>query len=336
MTNDEFTAELRRRGVRPPATRPADDPDSLNRADVAELLPDFLRLGAGHLVRNAHPLALELVREQTSLERIQQRSGMTTADFGTALASSVSILMTSGFVASNQPVESVCRSVDARNFKPINFPSVSIPVLPELPEEGEPTKLKVAITEATRSGQLRSYGARLRFSRQVWSSIGNELTEAITDYARNVLPRLEQSALSAALVAASVPNISAGMTVAGLNSANVALRAQLLGSGQTCNYPVFALLLPPSLEFTARVLVAAVPFISPARIIVLDDLPAGSFYVAADPRQAAALLRLRLGPLGGQPYVAFSNVDGSYQFFVGHDFDIAVNVAVPGLLKVTA
>jgi hypothetical protein len=306
--------------------------------ETRDLLPDFLRLTV-NLGRpdRMNPLAVQAYRDQLSLEQLQQRSGLTSSDFGTALEDALKVLLISTFEASNGDIDRVCRTADVANYKSINLPTLGLSTPTEFFEDSEFPSLKTEIVEGGRAGKLRQFGGKISFSKAVWSSLSSELMEGMLSYSRSIFPALEKQVLAQTLEAATWTTGSGALGVAGLEVAAKNLRNALSPAGQKCGLPISALILPSALEMTARTLREAMGW-RELGLVVLPDLTSDTtWFAVCDPRLSAPLLRLKLGLLGGVPRI-YSNQRGlvlGAQFAVEHSFDIVASPNVPGLVEMS-
>lgn len=335
MTQDEFERELYRRR---PDLRPTYRQPELTANDVYDLLPDFLRAQAGTRSATEHPLVERLIREKQTLHGIRSEAGMTAVDFLSAMANSLSQLSASRFEDANADIQKIVADTVVENYKSVALPTLSMPEPSEMSEESGFKQLKFVITESARSGKLRVFGGKVRFSKSVWTSYGEFLAGEIQAYT-SVFSLIEQRLIAETLEAGSLTTAtSAPLTIAGLNKADNSLRDQTNGAGQKCNLSISAVVIPPELHCTARVVRAALDWPELAIIVNNSLTSATTWYAFANPQTSGALLRLKLRN-AGVPVVydsaRESGPETGMSFALEHSVDFVLSGA-PGLIKCTA
>ena len=335
LSQSEFERELYRRR---PDLRPARDPfdvSTIRPDDLEDLLPDFLRaiIGRGNADRY-HPLVAPLLRNRDTLGDLQQRSGMTTSDFAAAMADSLSVLLISKFAAANAPNDFV-RTIPVQNYKSVPLPNISFPNPPELArDDPEFTFAKAAIVEAERSGRLRLFGTKFRFSKPVWSVWGETITESVLNYAA-VFASLEQNVLASALAGGTLATTTGGLTLAGFSNAAKTMANELNQAGAKSGLTIKTIIVPPDMIGAAYVLLAAMGDKAGVRVATNPHLSATNvWYAICDPILSAPVVRLILrGNNEPRVYSTRTDADGM-AFCIEHAFDYAITTA-PGVVKIT-
>lgn len=340
MSADEFEAELQRRfGVRVPKKTADlnDDPLSdLTPADVRELLPDLLH---SHGKRRLHPLASEIQRQEKSFHQIREMAGMTVGDFLSAAAASLSSLVISQFSDATADIRKIARNVDVRDYRANALPTLAMPEPPEVINDGELQTLRFKVQEAQKSGKLRQFGGKVRFSKAVWWSLGEELASGISDYAATVFGAIEMRLIAELLESGTVTTVaSSALAEAGLNNVAEAMREQLNSAGQRSNLAINSIVVPPKLEMTARKLRRDLGW-DGLGIVANAWLTSNStWYAVANPAISAPLLRLQMRN-GGIPRVydnaRESGPETGMSFAVEHAVDFVL-ASAPGLIKASA
>jgi len=340
MTADEFESELFRKfGHRIPKKPAADfdDPlDALDPATVRELLPDLLDTRAK---RRLHPLIPEIRRQEKSFNQIRELAGMTVGDFLSAMAGSLSSLVVSQFSDATADIRKIARNVDVRDYRANALPTLSMPEPPEVVDDGGLQQLRFKVVEAQRSGKLRQFGGKVRFSKSVWWSLGEELATGIVDYASSVFGAIETRLIAETLEGGTVTTVaSSGLGETGLNSAAEAMREQLNSAGQRSNLAIGSIIVPSKLEMTARKLRQDLGW-SDLNIVVNAWLSSDtSWFALCNPAISAPLLRLQMRG-AGIPRVCDnareSGPETGMSFAVEHAVDFVLATA-PGLIKATA
>lgn len=312
--------------------------DYLTGNDVFELLPDLLTLQAGRSLRadKAHPLALAAHKERMPLVGLRDAAGMTASDFGTALEDGLSQLLKSSFTPSNGDALRVTRTIEVRDFKEVDFPTISMEEPGEEAEDAHETApIKMSITEGDRKGKLRTFSGKIRFARHVWMTWGTELAAAITDYSQSVFPGIERRLLAECLEAATWTTGTGALSIAGMETAATALRDQLNGAGQKCGLPIAALIVPSKLEMTARATRELLGW-RDLGITVLPDLSSDTtWFAVADPQLSAPVTRLVLQSSPNPRIYLNPRIIEGFQAAVQHDVDFVAKSGVPGVVEMS-
>lgn len=337
MTHDEFLAEASRRfGYR----KPAQPIESLDGPTVRELLPDLLRAFTGRKSRTQHPLLPYIFSQGLSLNQIYSRSGMTSSDFLSAMADSLSLLAIPRFESANADVAKCALDTDVANFKSHELASLNMPAVPETFENDELPILPFSIVEAPSRGKLRTFSGKVKFSKAVWSSYGEMLSAAISEYAGTVFPSLEMKLLAQLLEGSTLAETTQGSAYAGLDTAVKGLRTQANSAGQICNYALNTVLCPPDLECVLRAAREALGWQNLSIVTNSYLTSSTTFYALADPARSSAILRLRLRNAGVPRVYSSRNapsLDSGVSFAVEHDIAFALSRPAPaGVLKCVA
>ena len=343
MSKEEFEAELQRRfGWKQKPKAVIQDPlEALDGPTVKELLPDLLRAVASRRnTRNEHPLIVPILRENLSLDGLRIRANMTLADFGSAMADSLSILVYQKFSTASTQLDKVVANVDLSNFKDHSLASLSVPEPPELIEESQAfDSMKFTISEAPAAGRLRSFGGRVSFSRSVWSSHGERLANEIPQFAASVFAGIELRLL-AELLEAQAGNIDSstnGSSYGGLPEAAKTLRNQLNPAGAKANHALAAVIIPPELEIPFREYRQSLNWPDLSIVVNSHLTSATTWYGVASPSAAPAILRLRLRGENSPRVVSVSDEYEVMRFWMGYDVNFALSSESPsGLVRCVA
>jgi hypothetical protein len=305
--------------------------------DIAAALTDYIKMSRNH-VADCEPMARQWRRDGLDLHGIRSNSGMTTSDFGTALSSGAGELLQSRFHDLSADLLSITGAFALDNFKAKNFTALSFGTPPEIVEDAEPSRLPAGITQSATTGVLRSYGGKISFSYAVWSNHGGDLLASLQDCA-GLFSLIEQSRLVEIIEAATIAtSTSTGMTTAGLDKANQAIRSQSNTAGQIANLGIYAIITPPVLEFSAHTALQSAGLTGQVKVICLPLSVATAFYCVCDPSISAPLLRLSLRGSRG-PKIILNGRRGvmeGVEFFATHDFNYFYSAATPGLIKCVA
>jgi len=343
VTKDEFESELQRRFGWKQTTKPiiTDPLADLSPDDVRELLPDLLKAVASRRnTRNEHPLIVPILRENLSLDGLRTRANMTLADFGSAMADGLSVLVYQKFSSASTQLDKVVSNIDLGNFKDHSLASLSVPEPPEILEESQAfDSMKFVISEAPAAGRLRSFGGRVSFSRSVWSSHGERLANEIPQFAASVFAGIELRLLAELLEAQSgnIDSSTNGSSYGGLPEATKALRNQLNAAGSKSNHTLAAVVVPPELEIPFREYRQALNWPDLGIVVNSHLSSATSWYGIANPSVAPAILRLRLRGENAPRVVSVSDEYEVMRFWMGYDVNFALSSQNPaGLVKCVA
>ena len=339
MSKQEFEAELQRRFGWKQTAKPviADPLDELDGPTVRELLPDLLRAFSGRKSRTQHPLLPYIFSQGLSLNQIYSRSGMTSSDFLHAMADSLSLLALPRFESANADIQKVALDTDVSNFKSHELASLSMPAVPEVQENDELPTLPFQVTEAPSRGKLRTFAGKVRFSKAVWSSYGEMLSAAISEYASTVFPSLEMKLLAELLEGSTLQQTTQGSGYAGLDTTVKALRTQANSAGQVCNYQLSTVLCPPDLEVPLRAAKESLGWQTLSIVTNSYLTSSTTFFALADPARSSAILRLKLRGEGAPKVYSSRNapsLDSGVSFAVEHDIAFALSRPSPcGVVK---
>lgn len=342
LSKAEFERQLVERfGWKQPVKPVITDPlDNLSPDDVRDLLPDLLRAFSGRKNRTQHPLLPYIFRQELSLNQIYSRAGMTASDFLSAMADSLSILALPRFESANADISKCALDTDVGNFKSHELASLSMPAVPETFENDELPTLPFSITEAPSRGKLRTFAGKVKFSKAIWSSYGEMLSAAISEYASTVFPALEMKLLAELLEGSTLAQTTQGTSYAGLDTAVKSLRTQKNSAGQTCNYALNTVLVPPDLEVAMRAAKESLGWQSLSVITNGYLTSPTTFFAMADPARSSAILRLKLRGEGAPKVYSSRNapsLDSGVSFAVEHDVAFALSRPAPcGVLKCVA
>ncbi|HOW76630.1 MAG TPA: hypothetical protein P5102_02865 [Candidatus Competibacteraceae bacterium] len=341
MTQDEFLAEASRRFgyQQKPKAAIADPLDDLSPADIDDLLPDLLKAltGQRRALRAEHPAVVSVLRENLSLDGLRTRAGMTISDFGNSLAAGLSELVVSKFASQNTDIEKVTAPVDLSDFRANALSSLSMPEVSESFEGIAYETLKFTISEAPKAGRLRTFGGAVRFSRAIWSSLGEALAIQIPVYAAAVFSSIEARLLAELLEAGTITQSTNGSIYGGLPEAAKTMRDQLNPAGAKANHPIYGVIIPPALEMAFKAYKVALGWSDLVICINAFLTSDTTWYAVANPAIAPAILRLRLRGAGRPSVYSNSDEYEVMRFAVSHDVNFALSATNPtGLIKCVA
>lgn len=252
------------------------------------------------------------------------------------MESGLSQLLLSKFSARISEVQSITATKYVDDFKETDFLAISLSE-PEEEATDNPDApfLKTSISENVRTGQLRSFSGRLRFSRPVWKTWSGELMNAVNEYGNSIFPGLERKILAETLEAGTWTAGNGALSITALNDAAKLLRNSTNNAGQKCNLPVYALAIPTELEMTARTLRQTFGW-PDLKIVVLPDLTNDTtWYAIADPSISAPIIRLVLRSSPDPRVYANPRLIEGAEFLTQHDFNFVEMSGVAGVVVMT-
>lgn len=262
--------------------------------------------------------------------------GLSTGDFKQALASTLRAV-TVQRLTEHAGHRQFCKAIELRDFKQTEFPSVDTDFA--LLEERDLAEFHCDIglsTAAGLSAQIRSFGRNVAISRHVIINDDVELVSGIFANAGASASRLEAGLAYALLesnptLGDAMPMFSAGLgnieasalDETALGSAMSKLRTMLTPASAQANLPGAFLIVAPGLELVASKLVHQCNL--ELTVITSAWLPAGRWYLAADPAMAPAvgLLHVR-GSKGGLVIGPRQNDPDDDGVAIGVRFDVGV------------
>ena len=293
----------------------------MHNADILAAAPDALAAALGVPRRNPHPMADDLkfdtlsklayayglaVRPQQTSEpdRAVQARGMSSAEFGRALAGAADTLAVRRFddVATHRIF---CGIVEARDFKPVPT-SIADSGL-DLPSVGELGEITHGVVNVTNSGtaQLSSYARVLSFSREsvindetdlIGRTIANQGAAGARTEAKLVYELMEANpALDDGELVFQADHgnlVAAALDGTNLATAMAALRNQQTAAGNRADLPARHLVVEPALEYPALKLAHEAGL--PLTVTASSRLPSGRWFLMADPSLSPNISVLRL------------------------------------------
>ena len=291
--------------------------------EILAAAPDAVAIAAGASLERPHPLAQTLTLAQIAtvcaVQAAPRRAietdqsvvarGMGTGDFARVLAQGVAALAVQTYDGQAEHA-AFAVPVEVKNFHPVTVAAVEA--------QGIELELLGQNAEISRSGaflaaagtapvQLTTFAKIIGISRQ--AVVNDDLGAFATAVAGlgGSAARLEAQLIAAALEAnpllddgSPVFDASHGNVVAAaldgpaLGGAMALLRNQRTAAGQLAGLRARHIVVAPDNEFVARVLVKDSGLDSAVTVSVLPNLPAGSWYLLADPKTSPVIGLLRL------------------------------------------
>lgn len=299
-------------------------PTPFNPREILAAAADTIALGAGARPTRPHPLAHELGlrdiayacgildRQRGSFETDQAvvGRGMGTSDFSRVLADGVRSVTIATYGAQAEHLAFAVPQ-EVSNFHPVNIPSLEADVDLEPLKEGASIEVFTALLSGgAREVRLTTYARAIRIGRE--AIINNQVTDIgrLFGSIGGSGARLEARMVAAAMEANAVlddddvvfdakySNIlgtvedPATLIPSNLGLAMSLLRTQPTASGQRADLRAKNLVVEPALEFAARAMVRDAGL--DVTVSVLSDLPAGRWYLLADPATCPTVGVLRL------------------------------------------
>ena len=292
--------------------------------DVFEAAPDFVAIHAGANPNDANPVAAELVEERFGLSDVAavygQMAGIargqrlegyravsaaiSSADFQQALADGLrrAILQR---VQATDTHRRVCHVIRVPDFKSVLISKLDVDTeLPELRENGEMKTVRLQATDGKVLGQVKTYAAALRISREIVINDDVGLLRRIAN--QMAVSAIRREAEGVYGILADNPDLPDGdpmfagsnsldgiaLDAAGLGQALAYLRTQTDRFEKPADNQAAHLIVAPDLEYAAHKLVADITTQTnrPAlRVVSAPWVPAGRWYLQADPEDAPTI-----------------------------------------------
>lgn len=296
-------------------------PTTFNPREIMAAAPDSITLAAGGKLDRPHPLAGELSLRKIAyacglakqrqfdyeLDVAVMGRGLVTSDFSKILADGVIGLAIATYKAqAEHSVFSV--PMDVRDFKPAKIPALDADLSLEPLGDGAEIMQGGAflVASAQRQVLLTSFARIVEISRnaiindelgafsQLISSIG---ASAARVEARLVVDALESNSVlddGAVTFLAEYNNVVGNaLDETTLGQAMALLRTQNTAAGQPADLRARHLVTAPDLEYSARKLIADAAM--GVTVSTMANLPAGRWYLLADPVACPVVANLRLG-----------------------------------------
>lgn len=329
MTPDEIKSQLDNFRPRSGRTYPA-------LPDIAAALRDFVLMKAHRAVSDPEPLATQWRRDGLSIHEIRSSVPLSSADFAGAMENSQTKLLQESFEDFTADIRAISQPLELDNFLPTNLPVLTMGAPGEVPEDSDLKRLPVSVIEAEQQGVLRTFGAKISFSKPVFFSYGAEILESLSRYAQ-VFALIEMQIIATLLESATLAtSASTGLDSTGLAKASAGLRTQVNDAGQLTGLPLAVLIVPPLLEVPAWVLRETTG--APLTIICNPYLSSPTtWYALTRPELAAPLRRLRLRG-AGLPRLFLNQrrgIESGAEFALEHTVNFAV-LNSNGILKCTS
>lgn len=295
-----------------------------NPREILAAAPDTIAMRAGAKLGRPHPLAHELdlrdiayacgiLEKQPGAYETDQAvmgRGMGTSDFSRALADGVRSVTIATYGAQAEHLAFVVPQ-QVSNFHPVNIPALEADVdLTPLTEGASIQAFSAMLSSGAREVRLTTYARAIRISRE--AIINNQATDIgrLFGSIGSSGARLEARMVAAAMEAnaaledddvvfdAKYSNVlgtieaPAALTPTNLGLAMALLRTQPTASGQRADLRAKHIVVEPALEFAARAMVREAGL--DVTVSVLADLPAGRWYLLADPATCPTVGVLRL------------------------------------------
>ena len=335
-------------------------------AERREVVGEALAMAMGVNVAEPHPYAADLAGEGLKAATVAEVFNMarpsavfTSSDFQLSLDQAIGMIAAQTGAASTEH-RAFCKLLDLPNLKPVDLPRYEGGELQERQQLAEAQRLGLVVKgESTR---LVNYAAYEPVSRQ---SIINAEWDHIAGIARELIAAgLRRERTGVVKLLESNPTLndgtawfhtdrsndisSASLNVTALGAAYAALRGlKPSNSDATLELPPAVLLVPASLEVTARVLVASMANglsagdpspnqagLNPAPLAVLGDTRLTKVYLLPSP---ALMPVVGVAHLSGkrQPIVTTKVNKRTDELMIKGVFDLAVSAVSPNGIRIT-
>lgn len=260
------------------------------RLTVRNYLPVILAGAAGLPTANDEATR-QMIREfrHDNLLEIAEMAGFSRAqnssDFAAVMSTALTTILNSQFWPEyHRRLDAISRPTPIENFHETTVASVAPPALREVIEDG-PTEFS-ALTITSQTGRIKSFEAVMTVSRQVWSSLGESLVQAVSQLSKSIY-QLELSLIADALTEISFDtdnSTASALDISTLDSAMGWLESSALTPS--------ALMLAPGKSATVKTLLYAANL--NLNTVVNPSLPTGAWYLLANPQEKAAIGKLVL------------------------------------------
>lgn len=258
---------------------------------------------------------------------------LTTSDFADAFSTSLSEILVENYVIDDQ-LAAACGDLTIPDFKQTRITELQMPPLsdePE-PEDGPVVFAKPVLSSAT-TGQVRTYSTRMKFSRQLWSTNGREITRAIANYGRE-LRRLEMRLLAETITANPTVDGEPLFTYQQNWGGAVAFSESTLGDSieYLAQFQIggdYSALTPGAVlcGAAARATIGSVLRdcgMETLPVVCLPWLGTGEWIVVPSPNHHVVLARLTIENGSSKPYVGWLRGGQSVGYAVFHDVGFTV------------
>ena len=311
-----------------------------NHREIINAAPDAIAIGAGASVNRPHPLAGELTLRKiayacgVNVRKPQPHdtamsiaaSGMGTAEFSRIVADGVRAVTLQRYAAQADHLAYVT-PFEVNNFLPGQIPALDSDLkLEPLAEDAEIQQGVALVEGGVQSVRLTTFARAIGISRE---AIINDSTAAIgrvfaelgasagRTEARLVADALEANQVlddGAVTFDAAYSNVVASaLSWEGFGEAAALLRTQLTQAGQRADMKARFLVVAPDIELTAQKMVFEAGL--QVQVFALANLPAGRWFVLADPTISPAIGVLRLAgvesPIRVEPRKRPAEMDGA-------------------------
>lgn len=313
---------------------------NFNPKEVLAAAPDSIALGMGTRIAAPHPLAEGLTLANIAYacgymarkpqpfeaDRAVMGRGMGTSDFAKIIADGVKAATVANYQSQAEHLAFVSL-VHVKNFKPVAFPALDADIeLKDLNEFQQAEHFAAFLSSGANAVRLVRRGRLVKISReavindqrseigQLFAAIGGGGAREEARFVANALETNVNLDDGAAVFGAEYQNVVAGgFDSAALGEAIGLLRTQPTAAGQRADLRARHLVVEPALELKAREIVrnAGLDIV----VSVLANLPAGRWYVLADPLACPTVGVLRLmgakTPLTVEQRKAPVHIDGA-------------------------
>ena len=294
-------------------------PSEFNHREIIAAAPDAIAIGAGASVNRPHPLASELTLRKiayacgASLRKPQPHdtamsiaaSGMGSPEFSRIVADGVRAVTIQSYTTQADHLTYVT-PFEVKNFLPGQIPALDSDLkLEPLADDAEIQQGVALVEGGAQSVRLTTFARAIGISRE---AIINDSTAAIgrvfaelgasagRTEARLVADALEANQVlddGAVTFDAAYANVVAfALSWEAFGEAAALLRTQLTQAGQRADMKARFLVVAPDIELAAQKMVFEAGL--QVQVFALANLPAGRWYVLADPAVSPALGVLRL------------------------------------------
>ena len=342
------------------------DPIPQDSRDLHEALSDLIVLRGGFALDDPHPAAEAMRHGHVPLQEIAARlfrlppgappgelsRALTHSDFGDALATGLNRIISIGYGSAAQGFDTACLDLPTKGLYPVQTPVLDLGELSDDPTEaGRLVPIDVSEGETVTP---RIYGWKFLASRALLLGDGDAILAAWTaqmgGHCARMVPRMIGAVLTTnaaladgtALLTTSNTTSATGLDLTALAEASAILRNATTPVGNILGARPGFLMVPPSKEMPARVLLASMAKADdpPIRLLVNPWQPSDS-YLLANTADAAVFGRVFPSAWGKAPRIervspSVRRPDGNLDYYDGQAFraEIALGVQPIGRLGI--
>ncbi|MCB1918455.1 MAG: hypothetical protein KDJ28_00580 [Candidatus Competibacteraceae bacterium] len=290
------------------------------RLTMRNYLPVILAGAAGLPVANDEGTR-QMIREfrHDNLLEIAEMAGFARAqnssDFAAVMGTALSAIINANFWPEyRRRLDTIARLVPVENFNETTVATITPPALCEVEEDAKTVFSPLTITSQT--GKIKTFEAVMTVSRQVWSSLGESLVQAVSQLSKSIYE------LELSLIAEALTEINFDTDNSTASALDITTLDSAMGWLESSALTPSALMLAPGKTATVKTLLDAANL--DFNLVVNPSLPPGAWYLLANPKEKAAIgklvLRSDLMNNALAPRIGWTRIDTSrIGYYLPHD-----------------